>query len=199
MALGPIDLLVLGFPTDRLTGKVAEAIAELVHDGTIRLVDAIVAMRNDSGDLTVVEVDELGEDIKAAFQVSASELKGSLTEEDAHTMAGNLAPGKTVGLFGAELGADGAGIERDGRVHMLIAPEDACREVAPGIRGVAQLLEELLARRRVRLVGVRSNAVLCDSWQCSRYRDHSGQRDSVKLHSCHLLAPSPLDASIRTR
>jgi len=99
MALGPIDLLVLGFPTDRLTGKVAEAIAELVRDGTIRLVDAIVAMRNDSGDLTVVEVDELGEDIKAAFQVSASELKGSLTEEDAHTMAGNLAPGRTIAIL----------------------------------------------------------------------------------------------------
>ena len=99
MALGPIELLVLGFPTDRLTGKVAEAIADLVRQGTIRLVDVLVAMRNDSGDLTVLEVDELGEDIVAGFQVSASELKGSLTEEDAHTMAGNLAPGRTIAIL----------------------------------------------------------------------------------------------------
>jgi uncharacterized protein DUF6325 len=99
MALGPIELLVLGFPTDRLTGKVAEAFADLVRDGTIRLVDVLVAMRNDSGDLTVVEVDELGEDIVAGFQVSGSDLKGSLTEEDAHTMAGNLAPGRTMAII----------------------------------------------------------------------------------------------------
>ena len=99
MPLGPIDLLVLGFPTDRLTGKVASAVADLVRDGTIRLVDVLVAMRTDSGDLTVLEVDELGEDIVAGFQVSHSELKGSLTEEDAHTMAGNLAPGRTIAIL----------------------------------------------------------------------------------------------------
>ncbi len=99
MSLGPIELLVVAAPTDKLKGEVISAIHDLVEKGTIRIVDMLAAIRNDAGDLTVLDLHELGDETVTALQISNSELQDVLTEDDATTFAARLEPGQAVGLL----------------------------------------------------------------------------------------------------
>lgn len=99
MSLGPIELLVVTAPTDKLKGEVIAAVHQLVEAGTIRIVDMLAAIRNDEGDLTVVDLHELGDERVTALQISNTTLQDALTEDDARTFAGGLEPGQAVGLL----------------------------------------------------------------------------------------------------
>jgi hypothetical protein len=99
MSLGPIELLVVAAPTDKLKGEVISAIHDLVEKGTIRIVDMLAAIRNDAGDLTVLDLHELGDETVTALQISNSELQDVLSEDDATTFASRLEPGQAVGLL----------------------------------------------------------------------------------------------------
>jgi Family of unknown function (DUF6325) len=99
MSLGPIELLVVAAPTDKLKGEVISAIHDLVEKGTIRIVDMLAAIRDDAGDLTVLDLHELGDETVTALQISNSELQDVLSEDDATTFASRLEPGQAVGLL----------------------------------------------------------------------------------------------------
>ena len=45
VALGPIELLVLKFPGNQFSGEIIPALAELVEDGTVRIVDLLFAVK----------------------------------------------------------------------------------------------------------------------------------------------------------
>ena len=99
MPLGPIDLLVVKFPGNKFSGEILPALADLVDAGTIRIVDCLVAIRDDAGDLAVVDFGDLDEDAIKALAISESELSRSLTEEDATTLASTLEPGSSIGIL----------------------------------------------------------------------------------------------------
>ncbi len=99
MPLGPIDLLVVKFPGNKFSGEILPALADLVDGGTIRIVDCLVAIRDDAGDLAVVDFGDLDEDAIKALAISESELSRSLTEEDATTLASTLEPGSSIGIL----------------------------------------------------------------------------------------------------
>jgi hypothetical protein len=99
MALGPIDLLVVKFPGNRFSGEILPALADLVDAGTITILDCLVAVRDDAGDLAVVDFGDLDEDTIKALAISESELSRSLTEEDAITLASTLEPGSSIGIL----------------------------------------------------------------------------------------------------
>jgi hypothetical protein len=99
MALGPIDLLVVKFPGNRFSGEILPELADLVDAGTITILDCLVAVRDDAGDLAVVDFGDLDEDTIKALAISESELSRSLTEEDAITLASTLEPGSSIGIL----------------------------------------------------------------------------------------------------
>ena len=90
MALGPIELLVVKFPGNQFKGEIAPALQELVETGTIRVIDLIFAIKDEAGNLAVLELNDLGDERLAVFAPEPSELSGSLTEDDAHSLAGGL-------------------------------------------------------------------------------------------------------------
>jgi hypothetical protein len=90
MAIGPIELLVVKFPGNQFKGEIAPALQELVESGTIRVIDLIFAMKDEEGTLAVLELNALGDERLAVFEPEPSELKGSLTEDDAKSLAGGL-------------------------------------------------------------------------------------------------------------
>jgi len=90
MAVGPIELLVVKFPGNQFKGEIAPALQELVETGTIRIIDLIFAIKDEEGTLAVLELNALGDQALAVFTPAPSELSGSLTEDDARTLAGGL-------------------------------------------------------------------------------------------------------------
>lgn len=90
MAIGPIELLVVKFPGNQFKGEIAPALRELIDNGTIHVIDLIFAIKDDEGTLAILELNDLGDETLAVFEPVQSELNGSLTEDDAHSLAGGL-------------------------------------------------------------------------------------------------------------
>jgi uncharacterized membrane protein len=96
-ALGPIDLIVFELPAEGATGAIAEAVLDLVDNGTIRLYDVMVVMKGADGSVTMVDLDTLdGEVTIANFAGARSGLIGDDDLEDAGAL---LAPGSMAVLI----------------------------------------------------------------------------------------------------
>ncbi len=66
---GPVQMLVVGFETDRLEGKVLEELKRLREADIVRLVDLLVVAKDDQGELVSVQASDLTQD--EAMQLGA--------------------------------------------------------------------------------------------------------------------------------
>ena len=66
MALGPVEVLVLSFPGSQFNGAVIPELERLTSNGIISVIDGVFVTRDEAGDVTFVEFEELGENHDAA-------------------------------------------------------------------------------------------------------------------------------------
>ncbi len=97
MTVGPVEYVVLHFPGNRFTGDVAPAIAELVRNGTIRVLDLVFVSKDADGGLTAYEIDSLDE--LAAFGEIEAEVGGLIGFEDISYVGESLEPESSVALL----------------------------------------------------------------------------------------------------
>jgi hypothetical protein len=90
MSLGPIELLVVKFPGNQFTGEVAAALKELVEGGLIRVVDILFVHKDEGGEMTVLEINDLDDDNFSRFDPVVSDITGMLTVDDARRLAAGL-------------------------------------------------------------------------------------------------------------
>ncbi len=103
MALGPIELLVMGFPGNQFTGGILPEIERLVDNDVITLVDILLIYKDDNGDVEIVEVDQVdaGQDV-AALSRFLDESNGLISEEDMEGFADALEPGSSAAALAFE-------------------------------------------------------------------------------------------------
>ncbi len=94
--MGPVEFLLLGFQGNRFNGGIAPALADLVSDGLVRLLDVAVVMKDAEGEVLILELGELPTDVAEAVRQIAGEDRGLLSEEDLLEVAETLAPETTV-------------------------------------------------------------------------------------------------------
>jgi hypothetical protein len=97
--LGPVDYVVVEFPAgaSNFTGEMAAELVALVDSGTIRLIDALILTRSESGTIDAMELsdfDELGE-----LQRLEAQLADLLAAEDVEHLAAAMDPGSTAGVL----------------------------------------------------------------------------------------------------
>ena len=92
MAVGPLELLVVGFEGNRFRGEIARAIEAAEASGTIRVVDLLFVRKDADGSITAFEIEESDESYARDFDALKVDVRGLLTEEDAMTVAGLLEP-----------------------------------------------------------------------------------------------------------
>ena len=90
MSLGPIELLVLKFPGNQFSGEIIPALAELVEDGTVRIVDLLFAVKNTEGEVRVLEFSDLDPDIMGQWDPLVSDVTPMLNEDDARELTASL-------------------------------------------------------------------------------------------------------------
>ena len=66
MDIGPVEILVVGFPGNQFNGEVAPALAELVRAGLIRVIDLVFVTKDAAGDVVGVELADIGEATSAS-------------------------------------------------------------------------------------------------------------------------------------
>ena len=99
MPLGPIELLVLRFPGNRFSGEIIPALAELVENGTVRIVDLLFAVKDEAGEVAVLEFSDLDPDITGQWDPLVEDITPLLNEDDAHHLAGALENNSSAGIL----------------------------------------------------------------------------------------------------
>jgi hypothetical protein len=95
---GPIDFVLIEFSADRLTGRAAQALLDLVDKGIVALYDVLVVGKADDGTVYALDladdVDRLG-----GFADLAWVRSGLLTDEEMHEAAATMQPGTLAVLI----------------------------------------------------------------------------------------------------
>src|SRR4026208_1585011 len=81
MAVGPVDVYIIGFPGNKFTGRIAPAIMELVDNGTIRVLDLLFVMKDADGVVTTLEATDLDEVGAGFLSIDVAQPRASGPEE----------------------------------------------------------------------------------------------------------------------
>ncbi len=135
MSLGPVELLLLTFPAGSSKRQIVPALAELVQNGTIHIIDLIFVRKDDEGNLLIIELEQADED-EAAFGELEGEVGDLLSDEDIAEAAADLPPGASAALLVWE---------NVWAARFAQAVRDAGGEVALNLRIPADEVEALLA------------------------------------------------------
>ena len=125
---GPIDFLLMEFSADRLTGKAAQELLDLVDKGIVALYDVLIVGKADDGSTYALDmsddVDQLG-----GFAELAWVRSGLLTDEEMQEAAATMERGTLAVLIV---------YENTWAVPFIAAAKDAGGELIAGARIPAQ-------------------------------------------------------------
>lgn len=94
--IGPLEFTLFAFEGNQFDGSISEALADLVDDGLIRIVDLAVISKNADGDVAILEMQELSEEVADAMIALQGEVTGLMSEADLLEMAEALEPETTA-------------------------------------------------------------------------------------------------------
>lgn len=95
---GPIDFVLLQFPTDRLTGEASRALTDLVERGIVRIYDLLVIRKDESGAVEVLEIENPAHGA-SSFAYFSGARSGILGDEDAEEAASAMDAGTVAVLI----------------------------------------------------------------------------------------------------
>jgi Family of unknown function (DUF6325) len=95
---GPIDFLLIEFSADRLTGRAAQAMLDLVDKGIVSLYDVLFFGKADDGRVYALDLDADVEQL-GGYADLAWVRSGLLTDEDMHEAAATMQPGTLAVLI----------------------------------------------------------------------------------------------------
>ena len=123
--LGPIDVIVIGYPAGApMTGEGIPILLDLVDRGIIRVLDALFVQKNADGTFSGFDLSDLDEDSAGDLKVFAGASTGLLDQDDAAAAAAEIEPGAAALLLVYEnswAGPFAAAVRRNG--GQLIASE----------------------------------------------------------------------------
>jgi hypothetical protein len=100
LELGPVDIVVIGFPPDApRTGEAVPIFVELVDRGVIRVLDVLVIQKDTDGKVARLEITELGGEVLESLVVFDGARSGVLGEDDAALAGEALEPGEAAALI----------------------------------------------------------------------------------------------------
>lgn len=105
MAIGPVQLIVLGFPEPNFHGEIIEELERLRESDTVRVIDALAVHKDADGEMEVAHLSNLTDDEAVELGTTIGALIGLGIEGEEGAEAGAVA--------GAEAGAEGIQVFSD--------------------------------------------------------------------------------------
>jgi hypothetical protein len=100
LELGPVDMIVIGFPPDApRTGDAIPLFLDLVDRGIIRVLDVLIVQKDADGNVARLEVNGLDGTVLASVAVFDGAQTGMLGDEDAALAGEALEPGEAAVLI----------------------------------------------------------------------------------------------------
>jgi hypothetical protein len=101
--IGPVDVLLVGFPDNRFRGEIGPALADLASQGIVRVIDLLFVYTDVDGSVGSLELTELGPELEPAFVDIDGQMPGGVLEpEDVDDIASALEPGSSVAALVVE-------------------------------------------------------------------------------------------------
>ncbi len=130
---GPVDVVVLAAGEPRLDGGVFAELERQAAAGTIRVLDAMILLKDDQGGVARLDLEDLPADLAAAVGFIETGTRGLFDSEDAETLIEGMVPGSAVVALAIEhtwalalvnaLWQAGADVALNFRVPALIVDE----------------------------------------------------------------------------
>jgi hypothetical protein len=100
MTIGPVELLIVDFPGNHFNGELAPALADLVENNTITIIDLLFVHKDTNGDVLILEINDLDDEDYEVFEDALpGELAGLLTRDDALRIAEMLPNNHSAGML----------------------------------------------------------------------------------------------------
>jgi hypothetical protein len=100
MTYGPIDILALQFPDNtKLLGEGLAELIKLVENGTVRIIDMVVVMKDADGNVAARELQELSPALIAVLDPLKPTITSLVTTNDVEEIGAALAPNTTAGIM----------------------------------------------------------------------------------------------------
>ena len=132
---GPIDFVLIEFSADRLTGRVAETILDLVDRDIVRIFDVVVVGKNLDGTTYEVDLGDTAVGQAAGLAGLAWARSGLLSEDDMREAAGAMERGTLAALVV---------YENTWAIPLVAAAREAGGELVAGARIPAQNVTDVL-------------------------------------------------------
>jgi hypothetical protein len=139
--LGPVDWIVVEFPTERYgDGTIAPILKEYVDRGLIRVLDLMFLQKDAEGGLEFGELEDFGDGPLKDLRETEAEMAMVLSEQDVLDLAETIEPGRSAALlvwenlwaapFGAAVRHAGGELVASGRIptQALLAALEADAE-----------------------------------------------------------------------
>jgi len=97
--LGPVDYVVVLFPGNKFTGKIAPELVKLEKNGVIRVIDMVFVRKDEKGKLTIYEVKNLGGSASDAFSEFAKNASDWFSMGDIEAIAESLPDNCSAGIL----------------------------------------------------------------------------------------------------
>ena len=102
MAVGQVSVLAIQFSENNFRGEILAALYELVSNGTVKIIDAVVVVKDAAGEVTAQEVNQLAPAVVSIFDPLNAEVTGLLSYEDIHDIGAKLDNNSSAGLLALE-------------------------------------------------------------------------------------------------
>ncbi len=100
MALGPIEVLVVGFPGNQFNGEILPELERLVNDSIISVVDGLLLTKDTDGDVFFVEFDEEdANDDAARLAALMNQVESLISDDDVMELAESLDPDSSAAIL----------------------------------------------------------------------------------------------------
>jgi hypothetical protein len=92
MGLGPVEYVMIEFPSTTTIGDIEPALQELVSSGTVRIIDLMFIKKDIEGHVQALEVDQLDNVSAHRYEELDAELDDLVNMEDIAIAAAELSP-----------------------------------------------------------------------------------------------------------
>ena len=99
MTYGPIDFIALEFRGNRFKGEILEELLELVNSEIIRIIDLVIIVKDEDGNVAVRELQELDPDTLAIIDPLHAQVTSMVTSQDIDMIAEQLENNSTAGAM----------------------------------------------------------------------------------------------------
>jgi uncharacterized membrane protein len=102
MGLCPVDVVIVGFPGNKFSGRIAPALMELVDNSTIRIIDLLFVSKDANGVITTIKAVDVDAETGPGYLGINVVQPGALGPEDAEELEEDLEPNSSAMLIAFE-------------------------------------------------------------------------------------------------